>query len=71
MTGYDELVDIHEVKQSTTSSRVDNAVSFLAQIKNHTLFRVGHDVVEIQFTENGKTLSSALAAYLQQKSRVS
>ena len=70
MTGYEELVDIRTVKQREKSSRVENALFFMEQIKTHTKFRVDRDVVEIQFSETGKTLSNALSSYLQQKSRV-
>ena len=70
MTGYDELVDIRTVKQRERSSRVDNALFFMEQIKSHTKFRVDRDVVEIRFSDTDKTLSKALTSYLQQKSRV-
>ena len=69
MTDYAELVDIRSVKQREISSRVDNALFFLEQVKNHTKFRVDLDVVEIKFMETGKTLSAALASYIQQKNR--
>ena len=69
MTGYEELIDIRTVKQREKSSRVDNALFFIEQIKTHTQFRIDRDVVEIQFVDTGKTLSKALASYLQQKSR--
>ena len=70
MTDYDELVDIRTVKQREQSSRIDNALFFVEQIKTHTKFRVDRDVVEIQFSDTGKTLQSALTSYLQQKIRV-
>ena len=66
---YDELVDIRTVKQREQSSRMDNALFFVAQIKNHKMFRVGDDVVEIKFADTENTLSSALTSYLQQKNR--
>lgn len=69
MTGYDELVDIRTVKQREKSSRVENALFFVEQIKSHTKFRVDRDVVEIQFSCTEKSLSTALTSYLQQKSR--
>ena len=69
MTGYNELVDIRTVKQRERSSRVDDALFFIEQIKTHTKFRVDRDVVEIQFSDTEKTLSAALTSYLQQKSR--
>ena len=69
MIGYDELIDIRTVKQREKSGRVDNAIFFIEQIKTHTRFKVDRDVVEIQFAETSKTLSSALSSYLQQKSR--
>ena len=69
MTNYDELVDIRTVKHCEKSSRVDNALFFIEQIKTHTKFRADHDVVEIKFADTNKTLSTALASYIQQKSR--
>ena len=69
MTCYDELVDIRGVKRRENSSRMDNALFFMEQIKDHRRFRVDRDVVEIQFADNGKTLKSALTSYLKQKSR--
>jgi len=69
MIGYEELIDIRDVKQREKSSRTDNALFFIEQIKKHTKFRVDRDVVEVQFIETGKTLSIALSSYLQQKSR--
>ena len=69
MANYDELVDIRSVKLKEKSSSVDNALFFLEQIKNHTLFKVDHDVVEIRFAGANKTLATALASYIQEKNR--
>ena len=69
MNDYANLVDIRSVKRKEKSSRTENALFFLEQIKNHKRFKVDHDVVEIQFSETGKTLSVALASYIQQKNR--
>jgi len=69
MANYDELVDIRTVKLREKSSRVENALFFLEQIKSHTHFRNGRDVIQIQFAETDRTLSVALASYLQQKNR--
>jgi hypothetical protein len=67
MPDYAELVDIRLVKRKEKSGRAENALFFLEQIKNHKKFRVDRDVVEIQFAETEKTLSVALASYIQQK----
>ena len=69
MVGYEELIDIRNVKQREKSSRLDNALFFMEQIKTHTKFRVDRDVVEIRFADTGKSLSTALASYLHQKNR--
>lgn len=69
MVDYEELIDIRSVKQRKNSSRVDNAFFFIEQIKNHTLFKVERDVVEIKFSGVPKTLSSALVSYIHQKIR--
>ena len=70
LTEYETLIDIRTVKQREKSSRVDNALFFLEQIKDHTKFRVDRDVVEIKFNETDRTLTTALTSYLQQKCRV-
>ena len=68
-TGYENLIDIRTVKLKEKSSRRENAMFFLEQIKDHRNFRVDMDIVEIRFIDTDRTLSDALASYLQQKSR--
>ncbi|MCL2047366.1 MAG: hypothetical protein FWG87_01450 [Defluviitaleaceae bacterium] len=70
MNDYANLVDICSVKQRERSSRKDNALFFLEQIKDHKKFRVDRDVVEIHFSATEKTLTMALASYLEQKNRL-
>ena len=69
MTDNANLVDIRTVMRKENSSRVDNAMFFLEQVKNHTLFRVDQDVVEVRFSGKGRTLSASLASYIQEKNR--
>jgi len=69
MTDYENLIDITTIKQLEQSSRVDNALFFISQIKDHTKFRVDRDVIEIKFADTKNTLSNAIISYLQQKSR--
>ena len=69
MTDYANLIDIRSVKRKEKSSRVDNAIFFIEQIKNHKKFKVDQDVVEIQFVGKSRTLSASLASYIQEKNR--
>ena len=59
------LVDIRTCKRREKASRVENAVFLLNQIGNHTVFKVGDDIVEIGFANTGKTLSEVLNSHFK------
>jgi len=69
MSDNNDLVDIRTVKMRENSSRVENALFLIEQLKSHTHFRNGDYVIEVEFMETDRTLSDALVSYLQQKMR--
>ena len=64
--GYDDLVDIRDVKLRDGASRLENALYFLEQIKNPHKFRVGGDVVEI-CCNGEESLSNVLVKHFNRK----
>jgi len=64
--GYDDLVDIRNVKLRDGATRLDNALYFLEQIKNPHKFRVGNDIVEICCVGE-ESLSDVLAKHFSRK----
>ena len=64
---YKNLVDIHTCKQRENASRVDNAVFLLKQLGNHKLFKVGDNIVEVDFAETNKTFSDALISHFRRR----
>ena len=65
--GYENLVDIREVKVKAGASRIENALYFLEQIKNPHKFKVGEDIVEICFVGE-ESLSNVLVKHFNRKS---
>jgi len=65
LASYDNLADIRMCKRFDKVSRAENALLFLEQIKNHKLFKVGNNVVEISFADTERTLSSALISHFR------
>lgn len=61
---YMDLVDICTVKRRENSTRIENARFFLEQIKNPTMFRVGEDVVVLEFLDDLDTLSNCILKLL-------
>ena len=64
--GYDDLVDIRNVKLREGATRLENALYFLEQIKNPHKFRVGNDVVEICCIGE-ESLSDVLAKHFSRR----
>ena len=64
--GYDDLVDIRNVKLRDGATRLENALYFLEQIKNPHKFRVGENIVEIYFVGE-ESLSDVLAKHFSRK----
>jgi len=64
--GYDDLVDIRNVKLRDGATRLENALYFLEQIKNPHRFRVGNDIVEICCIGE-ESLSDVLAKHFSRR----
>ena len=64
--GYDNLVDIRNVRLRDGATRLENALYFLEQIKNPHKFRVGNDVVEVCFVGE-ESLSNVLVKHFNRK----
>ena len=61
----DMLVDIRSIKLRKDAPRVENALSFLKQIKNPHLFKVGNDTVELCFSDNSKVYSEVIIEHFK------
>lgn len=61
----DELVDLRDIKIDRRLSVNNRMISFIKQIKNPYLFKVGDIVVKIRFTENAPSLQDKLASIIQ------
>ena len=62
---YDSLIDIRTCKRKEKASRTENATFLLEQIRNHTRFKVGNDVVEISFKNTEKSLTEVLSNHFK------
>jgi len=60
----DSLVDIREVHIDPTLSEAERIKSYLQQIRNPYLFRVGTTVVRVSYSPTGKTLNESFANML-------
>ena len=65
---FDDLVDIQTVRLREGAPRLENALSFLEQIKNPHKFRVGNDVLEICFNGSEESLSDTLVKHFNNRS---
>lgn len=61
----DELVDLRDIKIDRRLCVNNRMISFIKQIKNPYLFKVGDTVVKIRFTENAPSLQDKLAFIIQ------
>lgn len=52
----DELVDIRDVKIDKTLTVEERVISYVKQIKNPYMFKVGNTVVRVSYTEGGPSL---------------
>lgn len=59
----DELVDIRTVKIDTTRPVLERILSFMAQIRNPYLFKVGNTPVKVEFNDDGPTLQESLERF--------
>lgn len=62
---YNELIDIRTCKRKEKASRAENAEFLIEQLKSHKLFKVGDDVVEIDFAQTGKSLTQTLTNHFR------
>lgn len=59
----DELVDIRTVKIDTTRPVLERILSFMVQIRNPYLFKVGNTPVKVEFNDDGPTLQESLERF--------
>ena len=59
----EDLVDIRTVHIDTSRPVHERILSFMVQIKNPYLFKVGDTPVKVEFNENGPSLQEALEAF--------
>lgn len=60
----DELVDISTIKIDRDRPVVERILSFMEQVKNPYLFKVGNVPVKVTFSENAQTLQKSLEIFL-------
>ena len=65
----DGLVDLRNVKIDPSLPVEEKMKSFIKQIKNPYRYRVGDIVVNIRFTDNGRSFKDALAAAMKFENR--
>jgi len=65
-TEHESLIDIRTVKLRDGSSRLENALYFLEQVKNPHKFKVGEDIVEICFVGK-ESLSDVLVKHFNRR----
>ena len=60
----DELVDIRDVKIDKTLPVEERVISYVKQIKNPYMFKVGNTVVRVSYTEGGPSLQELVEQML-------
>ena len=60
----DELVDIRDVKIDKTLPVEERVISYVKQIKNPYMFKVGNTVVRVSYTEAGPSLQELVEQML-------
>ena len=60
----EELVDIRTVHIDTSKPVLERILSFMAQIKNPYLFKVGDTPVKVEFNDDGPSLQEALEQFV-------
>ena len=58
-----DLVDIRTVRIDTSRPVHERILSFMAQIRNPYLFRVGDTPVKVEFNEEGPSLQQCLETF--------
>ena len=67
LPSIEERVDISSVKVDTNLPALQRAEQYLAQIKNPYAFKCAGIAVDVEFSEEGKTLEQAITTYLLSK----
>ena len=60
----EDLVDIRTVHIDTSKPVLERILSFMAQIKNPYLFKVGDRPVKVEFNDDGPSLQEALEQFI-------
>ena len=60
----EDLVDIRNVHIDTSKPVLERILSFMAQIKNPYLFKVGDTPVKVEFNDDGPSLQEALEQFI-------
>ena len=60
----EDLVDIRTVHIDTSKPVLERILSFMAQIKNPYLFKVGDTPVKVEFNDDGPSLQEALEQFI-------
>jgi len=60
----DELVDIRDVKIDRTLPVEERMISYVQQIRNPYMFKVGNTVVRVSYTEGGPSLQELVEQML-------
>ena len=59
----DDIPDINEIRIDRRKPKVERMLDFLSQVENPYVFKVNGHLVQIGFTNNGKTVKDCLEIY--------
>ena len=61
----DDIPDINEIKIDRRKPKVERMLDFLSQVENPYVIKVNRHLVQIGFTDNGKTADDCLTNVLE------
>ena len=61
----DDIPDINEIKIDKRKSKEERILDFLSQVENPYVFKVNGHLVQIGFTDNGKSVEDCLTNVLE------
>ena len=61
----DDIPDINEIRIDRRKPKVERMLDFLSQVENPKVFKVNGHLVQIGFTNNGKTAEDCLTNVLK------
>ena len=61
----DDIPDINEIKIDKRKPKEERILDFLSQVENPYVFKVNEHLVQIGFTDNGKSAEDCLANVLE------